>query len=401
MRGIVDRAFAALRGIAGLTVSLAVVAACGPTDLAHQPVLEPFPAEIGDFYGHRDAVSGYLARNRVAADPAAADEEVALNAPFERRAADGVAYRGKFLLFHGLSDSPFIWRDLADALSRDGFDVRAILLPGHGVRPGAMLDVDQEDWLAVARGHLDAWNTDDTPIHLGGFSLGGVIATVLALEDDSVDGLLLFAPAWRSDEDGVLWWSQVVAVARDWAFTGPVVNPVRYRSIAVNAGVQYYDITQYLLDLWGERTLDIPALVVVTTEDSVVDAAYVREVFNDRLPAPGNRIVIYSTNGAEPRNGREIVRSGTNSEGRILNQSHMGLMIAPGNPRYGRDGDLVVCNGVSESLRGSCRTAPLLWYGAWGTRSPDGTPVARTTYNPDFDFVMRMVRMIFAPEAGS
>ena len=386
--------------MAAVLGGVTVLTACGPTDLAYQPVLEPFPAATDDFYGHRDAVAGYLARNRVAADPAAADEEVTLNAPFERRAADGVAYRGKVLLFHGLSDSPFIWRDLADGLSREGFDVRGILLPGHGVRPGAMLDVDYRDWLAVARSHLAAWDTDDTTIHLGGFSLGGVIATVLALENDSVDGLLLFAPAWRSEEDGLLWWSQVVEVARDWAFAGPVVNPVRYGSVAVNAGVQYYDLTAYLLELWGDRTLDIPALVVVTTEDSVVDAEYVRDVFRDRLTAPVNRIVIYSANGAEPRDGREIVRPGMRQAERILNQSHMGLMIAPENPRYGRDGDLVVCNGSSDVLRGSCRTAPLLWYGAWGTRSPDGTPVARTTYNPDFDFVMRMVRMVFAPDAA-
>ena len=383
-----------------LAAVLAAVAGCGPTDLAHRPVDDPFPAAFEDFEAHRGAVQGYLARNRVATDPATADREVGLNAPFERKAEPDVAYRGKFLLFHGLSDSPFIWRDLAEALSRDGFDVRAILLPGHGVRPGAMLTVDHEDWLAAARGHLAAWNTDDTPIHLGGFSLGGVIATVLALEDESVDGLLLFAPAWRSESDDFLWWSQVVEVARDWAFTGPVVNPVRYGSVAVNAGVQYYDLTAYLLDLWGDRTLDIPALVVVSTEDSVVDSTYVRDVFRQRLPAPGNRIVIYSANGAEPRNGREIVRPGTTLPDRILNQSHMGLMIAPENPRYGRAGDLVVCNGAGDTVRGSCRTAPLLWHGAWGTRSPDGTPVARTTYNPDFDFILETARVIFATDAS-
>ena len=385
-------------GIAA-AISALTLMACGPSDLAHQPVLEPFPMAAADFERHKGSVRAYLGRNRVAADPTAADEEVVLNAPFERRAADGVPYRGKFLLIHGLSDSPFVWRDLAESLSREGFDVRAILLPGHGVRPGAMLDVGYEDWLAVARGHLEAWDDGTVPIHLGGFSLGGVIATVLALEHETVDGLLLFAPAWRSDANDILWWSSVVAVARDWAFTGPVVNPVRYGSVAVNAGVQYYDITQYLLDLWGERTLDIPALVVVTTEDSVVDATYVREVFRDRLTAAGNRLVIYSAGGTMPGNGREIVRPGSVPMRRILNLSHMSLMIAPENPRYGENGDLIVCNGVSDDVRAACRSSDLRWYGAWGTPSPDGAPVARSTYNPDFAFVMQMVRTVFPPDA--
>ena len=391
---LMQRSFAAAKIIAA-AVCVTVVAACGPTDLAHRSILEPFPAATADFEQHRNAVSGYLGRNRVAIDAAAAADEIALNAPFERIAAESVPYRGKFLLIHGLNDSPFIWRDLADRLSREGFDVRAILLPGHGSRPGAMLDVRYEDWLAVLRGHLEGWKTDAAPIYLGGFSLGGVVATALALEDDTVAGLLLFAPAWRSDSEDILKWSSVVALARDWAFTGPQINPVRYGSIPVNAGTQYYEITQYLMDLWRGRTLEIPVLVVVTTEDSVVDVEYVREIFRDRFPAPGNRLVIYSANGAVPRDGREIVRDGADPARRILNRSHMGLMIAPENPRYGETGDIIVCNGGGETARASCRSAPLLWHGAWGTSSPDGAPVARTTYNPDFEFLIQTARMVF------
>lgn len=352
------------------------------------------------FADHRHAVQGYLGRNRVAVDAAAADEEIALNAPFERRAADGVAYRGKFLLIHGLNDSPFVWRDLADRLSGEGFDVRALLLPGHGSRPGDMLDVTYEDWLDVARGHLAAWKIDDTAIYLGGFSLGGVIATTLALEYESIAGLLLFAPAWRSDADDILSWSSVVALARDWAFARPPVNPVRYGSIAVNSGVQYYDLTQYLMALWGDRTLDIPVLAVVTTEDSVVDVAHVRTVLRNRFTAPGNRLIIYSASGAEAEDRREIVRNGAFPARRILNQSHMSLMIAPENPRYGEAGDLIVCNGTGDGTRSACRSAPLRWHGAWGTPSPDGVPVARTTYNPDFEFLFDTVRAVFARNAA-
>ena len=68
-------------------------------------------------------------------------------------------------------------------------------------------------------------------------------------------------------------------------------------------------------------------------------------------------------------------------------------------PRYGETGDLIVCNGTGDAVRAACRTAPLRWYGAWGTRSPDGAPVARTTYNPDFDFVVGMVRAVLLRDA--
>ena len=378
----------------GLALAAALLAGCGPTDLAHRPVAEPFPVAVAGFDRHAESVRDDLGRHRVAVDPAVRDDEVALNAPFERTAHAGVPYRGRFLLIHGLNDSPFVWRDVADRLAEAGFDTRAILLPGHGSRPGAMLDVSRADWLAVARGHLADWKQDGEPVYLGGFSLGGVIATMLALEDDAVAGLLLFAPAWRSDADDILKWSAVVAVARDWAFTGPVLNPVRYGSVSMNSGAQYYALTRDLNRLWGSRTLDIPALIVVTTEDSVVDVDHVRALFRERFPAPDSRLLIYSASGAQPSGGREIVRDGADPGRRILNQSHMSLMIAPDNPRYGQEGDLIVCNGGGS--REACRSATRRWHGAWGTPSPDGAPVTRTTYNPDFDFVIRTLREVFA-----
>lgn len=390
----------AVRTLAVAALCVTVVQACGPTGLAHQPVLEPFPMVAADFAVHSRAVQGYLGRNRVPVVEAAAQEEIALNAPFERRAAAGVPYRGKFLLIHGLNDSPFVWRDLADRLSGEGFDVRAILLPGHGSRPGGMLDVTYQDWLDAVRGHMEAWNTDSAPIYLGGFSLGGVIATAMALESDAVAGLLLFAPAWRSSADDILSWSSVVALARDWAIERPAINPVRYGSIAVNSGVQYYDVTQYLMGLWGDRALDIPVLAVVTTEDSVVDVAHVRSVFRTRVATPESRLILYSAGSAEAGDHREIVRASAFPARRILNQSHMSLMISPENPRYGENGDLIICNGGGGTVDSACRSAPRRWHGAWGTASPDSAPVVRTTYNPDFEFLMRMVRTVFIADAA-
>ena len=55
------------------------------------------------------------------------DDEIRLNLPFQLTANTQVPYRGRFLLFHGLNDSPYIWRDIAAEIATRGFDVRAIL----------------------------------------------------------------------------------------------------------------------------------------------------------------------------------------------------------------------------------------------------------------------------------
>ena len=44
-------------------------------------------------------------------------------------------WRRGILLIHGLSDSPYCMRHLAKCFQRNGFRVKAILLPGHGTQP--------------------------------------------------------------------------------------------------------------------------------------------------------------------------------------------------------------------------------------------------------------------------
>lgn len=381
------------------TVALGI-SGCARSELIYQPVAEPFPAVVADFADYRAAVRAYLDRHRVAVDPLRDREEIELNLPFEISAAPAVPYRGRFLLFHGLNDSPFVWRDMATRLSRLGFDVRAPLLPGHGSRPGDMLDVRFEQWLETGRSALRAWRDDGTPLYLGGFSMGGVVATTLALEEPDISGLLLIAPAFRSSVEDLLRWSSLMALFRDWAFTQPPGNPVRYDSVATNSGAQFYQLTRYLAQRWGDRTLSIPALMVLTAEDSVVDVAFARKLFGERLSAPQNRLILYSANGNGRAGPREAIRDSRNPGLRILNQSHMSLMIAPDNRRYGVNGDLHICNDEAHTFPPQCADAPRHWHGAWGTPPPDEFSVARTTYNPDFEFLAGQVAAVFAPAAS-
>ena len=59
--------------------------------------------------------------------------------------------RGGALLLHGLSDSPYSLRRLAEILYQRGFYVLALRLPGHGTIPAALTEVRWEDWRAASR----------------------------------------------------------------------------------------------------------------------------------------------------------------------------------------------------------------------------------------------------------
>jgi len=352
-----------------------------------------FPDPQKDFSQYVEKSWTYLSNNSL---PNRTPAGIRLNMPFEQAANPAVPYKGKFLLIHGLNDSPYVWHDVALQLTIRGFDVRAILLPGHGTSPANMLDVTYRQWLKAARRHYDFWNVDDTPFFLGGFSLGGVIATILSLENDNLNGLFLFSPAYHSRLNHLLRWSSLYSKFKPWLFGGMILedNPVKYNSIPINSGAQYYKTTRYLKNRWRNKRIKLPTLIVVSENDSVVDIDYVRNLFAKRFIADKKSLIIYSADPNLELREREQLRNSAFPERRIINQAHLSLMNAPDNPIYGIKG-LLICNGNEYPIFMACMRSRKHWFGAQHTPSPDGVAVARTTINPDFGFIFREFDQIF------
>lgn len=356
------------------------------------------PKPTDDFPTYVDTLREYLVATQL---PQRSEEAVELNLPFELIANKEELYRGKFLLIHGLNDSPFVWRDIAVKLADRGFDVRAILLPGHGNTPKSQLTISYKDWLKSARLQISLYQEADKAFYIGGFSLGGVIATLIATENDAVDGLLLFSPAYRAQRQNLLRWAGIYSKFKPWVFGGMIIedNPTKYNSIPINGTSQYYKTTRALQRRWPKRAMDIPVLVVASINDSVVDIEYMK-----RSVAKGftgaKRMIVYSNDALKtPMNDTEY-RSASYPELRVLNQSHQSVLIAPENPLFGTAQGVLVCNGNEWPVFSACLGYPgQHWYGAQHTPSPDGVPVARTTYNPDIDHVMETFDSIFLPNS--
>ncbi|MFA1645732.1 MAG: alpha/beta hydrolase, partial [Enterobacteriaceae bacterium] len=59
--------------------------------------------------------------------------------------------RGTVVLLHGLTDSPYSVQRIAADYQQRGFVAVVPRLPGHGTAPGALSDVEWEQWMAVTR----------------------------------------------------------------------------------------------------------------------------------------------------------------------------------------------------------------------------------------------------------
>jgi carboxylesterase len=98
------------------------------------------------------------------------------------------------LLLHGFGDTPQTLGLLANHLHRAGFDVRAPLLPGHGRNVDVFARSRRADWIACAREELTQMRETHEAVSVGGLSMGGALAVILASESPWISALVLLAP---------------------------------------------------------------------------------------------------------------------------------------------------------------------------------------------------------------
>ncbi len=98
--------------------------------------------------------------------------------------------RGGVVLVHGYMAAPLEVRPMAEYLAHLGYAVYGVRLPGHGTAPEDLAQTSWEDWLdCVGRG-CAILNTLTPKVHLGGFSMGGILALVAAARSgDAVRGV--------------------------------------------------------------------------------------------------------------------------------------------------------------------------------------------------------------------
>ena len=164
---------------------------------------------------------------------------------------------GGVLLLHGLTDSPYTFRALAETLNDRGFHVLGLRMPGHGTAPSGLASVNWPDMaaaVAIGMQHLAA-SMGDKPIHIIGYSTGAPLAMNYTL--DALDGeaaripasLVLVSPAVSLHRGAALaGWkrrlSQVPGMGGlAWLQVLPEFDPYKYTSFATNAAEQVHGVT--------------------------------------------------------------------------------------------------------------------------------------------------------------
>ena len=220
------------------------------------------------------------------------------------------------LMLHGMSDSPYSVRYLADSFHKAGATVLALRIPGHGTAPTGLIRTKWQDMSAavtIAMKHLKN-ELGDKPLYLLGYSNGGALSVIYVLDalDDAslpqVNGVMLMSPEIGVSPAAALavwqgrigrWFSQEKLA---WNSIGIEYDPFKYRSFAVNAGDQAYRITleieKRMNDLAEDNALVgfPPVLTFQSAVDSTVSVEALISRLFAKLPQGGHELVLFDIN---------------------------------------------------------------------------------------------------------
>lgn len=300
------------------------------------------------------------------------------------------------LLVHGLGDSPYSFVDVATHLAEQGYLVRTVLLPGHGSKVGDLQLPTLQDWQGVVHHHIELLKQETDSVWLGGYSTGANLVTSEALNDDSINGLLLFSPALQPNSSAV----QFAGLASHfftWADQDPEDNPLRYNSLPMSAAAVYYQTSAVVQEQLTDAQYSKPVFMLMSEGDKVINTQFAIDTFSEKMPNPHSHIVWQGEQDLnDPRSTRFTMKL---PEQRISNGSHMGLLFSPSNPNYGINGSNLICsNGQTESTGDQCAKGDDIWYSAWGYIEP-GKTHARLTYNPYFAQSMQIMDQVMTPKS--
>ena len=184
------------------------------------------------------------------------------------------------VLIHGLSDSPFFMREIANILFEQGFTVVVPLLPGHGKRDA---DDDMSDWDLAERwqSHVDeviklADSMGDTLL-VGGFSTGGALAVEHYLDNannalNHIDGLMLFSGALALSDNAEsmsrIWGIKLLARVIDGSYQTHGPNSYKYPNVAGLAGLELMDLINIIRNKVEEgQQIEVPLFAAHSQAD--------------------------------------------------------------------------------------------------------------------------------------
>lgn len=332
------------------------------------------------------------------------DEVARMRAPFELQPASNCGEneaeeRLGILMVHGLSDSPYLLRPIANNLAFR-FPcalIRGLLMPGHGTVPGDLLDSSIDEWRATFDFGVESFGASVDRLVVLGYSNGATLSLDYLNRNpvNRVDGLILLAPGLEA-YDGRTSMAPWLKWVMPWISEHADDDAVKYESFPTSAAGEFYRLTESVRER-TQRAIELPSLSLISAEDTTINSQSSLDFYCQWLDNDQSRLLYFADAGAEVPGGCEHVQvlSPDPADSRFLGFSHVALAIPANDPHYGIDGAYSACLNYADSteLYRQCMNDPQATvYGENtlldGDGMVNGKLLRRATFNPYFDRVL-------------
>lgn len=322
-----------------------------------------------------------------------------LVAPFQ---VDANNPKAAVLLIHGLTDSPFLFHDLATSFIKQGISVRTLLLPGHGTAPEALIEVKESQWRSSANYAIEQMFKDYERVYLGGFSTGGALIIdhlnqhpLTAEQQQKLKGVLLWSPASKA-KASMAWAAKYVSWFKTYLDKSADVDFAKYESFPTNAGAQVHALMERITPSKLTNLPSIPVLVVASDVDNTIDTTATLSLLTHWYASKSDEakrkdtLVYYGSKQltmALPSKLNKVENAncaGAPYCASVLNIAHTSPTNAPSNPHYGWNGHYRNCEHLVGSKQfEECKTTDAPMLGETNDATLKIAPsLQRLTFNP-------------------
>ena len=327
-------------------------------------------------------------------------QQVILNvAPFElkpgsncERDAAGKYAKG-IVLIHGLFETPYSMRALAEHFQLQCFYVLAIALPDHATRPGNLLTTHWEDWADLTHFAVQQLASKANTVFIAGHSAGATLALLEAERNSDVEALILFAPALAITPAARF--AQTVALIGKvfpkaaWLAVEPDATSYRYESYPFTAVAETYSLIQATQDALNSSTRQVPVFTVASMQDNTVQPQAILDYMATNTN-PHSHTLLYSQHSHQATGKITVINSNGPQLG-VSSVSHLGLMIPPTDPIFGREGDYKNCSHYGDAenpLYVKCKNGKRDYYGETTAENLKIGVIERIAFNPYYDAML-------------
>lgn len=189
------------------------------------------------------------------------------------------------VLIHGFAGNPQEVAPLAHALERKGYEVVTPLLPGHHSDKKRMEKITASDWLQVIEEIVRQAIDEKKDIHLIGFSMGAMIASIMASRYQ-IATLVLLSPSVYVFTPFVLKmrmekFFQYIRKNRSLPVQTMLSNRALISSVPIHNVLQFQKIVRHAKRIF--RHISVPICIIHGQMDETVDPKSSEWIFRAAL----------------------------------------------------------------------------------------------------------------------